>query len=219
MIQILLYKVPLFHTNALTAVLSSFVLILLLCYWVWVIRFCYHFYFHDSQTPFLNGFECDHNHEYLPGCEGDFIEIHMKLCSTPSMVTQPHLQMVMPISSKLRLCFIAPLISCYDFFWTWELFWKLNFCRGLVKKRKKSGAQQQKSPKRIFVLLPGPKILRGACQLPRAHCDLLASLSCHTFRRTPSPSPPPPSSAHFWQLSWDCSCLPFSSSSSEENPH
>ena len=27
------------------------------------------------------GFECDHCHEYLPGCEGGFIEIHMKLCS------------------------------------------------------------------------------------------------------------------------------------------
>ena len=41
-------------------------------------------------------------------------------------------------------------------------------------------------------------------------------LSCHTFRRS---SPPPPLSAHFWQLSWDCSCLPFSSSSNEENHH
>ena len=31
------------------------------------------------------GFECDqyHCHEYLPGCEGGFIEIHMKLCSAP----------------------------------------------------------------------------------------------------------------------------------------
>ena len=29
------------------------------------------------------GFECDHCHEYLPGCEGGFIEIHMKLCSVP----------------------------------------------------------------------------------------------------------------------------------------
>ena len=29
------------------------------------------------------GFECDHCHDYLPGCEGGFIEIHMKLCSAP----------------------------------------------------------------------------------------------------------------------------------------
>ena len=29
------------------------------------------------------GFECDHCHEYLPGCEGGFIKIHMKLCSVP----------------------------------------------------------------------------------------------------------------------------------------
>ena len=64
--------------------LSSIVLILLLCYWVWVIRFCYHFHF---QTPFLNGYEGEHNHDYLPGGEGDFIEIHMKWCSTPSMAT------------------------------------------------------------------------------------------------------------------------------------
>ena len=46
----------------------------------------------------------------------------------------------------------------------------------------------------------------------------MASLSCHTFRRTPPP--PSPSSAHFWQLSWDCcSCHPFSSPSNEENHH
>ena len=29
------------------------------------------------------GFECDHCHEYLPGSEGGFIEIHMKLCPAP----------------------------------------------------------------------------------------------------------------------------------------
>ena len=29
------------------------------------------------------GFECDHCHEYLPGGEGGFIEIHMKLCPAP----------------------------------------------------------------------------------------------------------------------------------------
>ena len=29
------------------------------------------------------GFECDHCHEYLPGCEGGLLEIHMRLCSAP----------------------------------------------------------------------------------------------------------------------------------------
>ena len=33
------------------------------------------------------GFECDHCHEYLPGSEGGFIEIHMSCAPPPVMVT------------------------------------------------------------------------------------------------------------------------------------
>ena len=75
------------HVGAVHTITSSFVFPNSsereACEWCGIEFFMDHTYAMHMYNNHHLGFECDHCHEYLPGCEGGFLEIHMKLCSAP----------------------------------------------------------------------------------------------------------------------------------------